>query len=172
MSKGIQSDSFKCILNIARIFGSNIWFFGSGVGFIVNKGNEYQTKNNDLKNNKWSWTGLQRASPEREALLFNGVCVEASRLELVLASAAVTLGHKVHDTVALCRPEHECAGHALVLVTKVMHKLSFWNMNVLTQEVGESLRVQFSHSSSSDSSLPNSARNFCKLAAALSQPDT
>lgn len=75
MSKGIQSDSFKCILNIARIFGSNICFFGSGVGFIVNKGNEYQTKNNDLKNNKWSWTGLQRSSPEREALLFNGVCV-------------------------------------------------------------------------------------------------
>lgn len=51
--------------------------------------------------------------------------LEASRLELVLASAAVTLGHKVHDTVALCRPEHKCAGHALVWVTKVTRKLSF-----------------------------------------------
>lgn len=42
------------------------------------------------------------------------VVLEASRLELVLASAAVTLRHKVHDTVALYGPEHKHAGYAFV----------------------------------------------------------
>lgn len=88
-----------------EFLGATFTFFGSGVGISLNKGNEKQTQNNDLiiKTEKRSPT-VQRG----KCSCSMAVVLEASRLELVLASAAVTLRHEVHDTVALYGPEHKC----------------------------------------------------------------
>lgn len=72
------------------------------------------------------------------------VVLEASRLELVLASAAVTLRHKVHDTVALCWARAQTCvclsykGYAQIVLLKYKH-LGTGSGRVV---------VQFSHSSS------------------------